>query len=232
MAAVTIGTHSGTFHADESLAIFMLKTLPEYSNATIHRSRDPSVLEKCTILVDVGAVYDPQLLRFDHHQRSFNSTFSNKYTVKLSSAGLIYKHFGKRVLCELLDWKENHPLLDKVYQLVYDELILMFDAVDNGVSQYPDNVEPCYSDSTSISDRVSRLNPSWNVSVGDQELFERFLKAVEITGEELVDKARYIAFSWLPCRDLVFEALKKRKQYDESGRIVVLEQYCPWQSHL
>jgi hypothetical protein len=28
-----IGTHSGTFHADESLAVYMLRLLPQYSNA-------------------------------------------------------------------------------------------------------------------------------------------------------------------------------------------------------
>lgn len=38
-----IGTHSGCFHCDEALACFMLKQLPEYSNAEIIRSRDPEV---------------------------------------------------------------------------------------------------------------------------------------------------------------------------------------------
>lgn len=32
-----IGTHSGVFHADEALACFMLKLLPEYHNAQILR---------------------------------------------------------------------------------------------------------------------------------------------------------------------------------------------------
>jgi hypothetical protein len=32
-----IGTHSGTFHCDEALACFLLKTLPEYRGASILR---------------------------------------------------------------------------------------------------------------------------------------------------------------------------------------------------
>jgi len=64
-----IGTHSGTFHCDEVLACFMLKQLPEYENAEIVRTRDPAVLGTCDIVVDVGAVYDPEKHRYDHHQR-------------------------------------------------------------------------------------------------------------------------------------------------------------------
>ena len=33
------------------------------------RTRDPAVLNTCDIVVDVGAVFDPDKKRFDHHQR-------------------------------------------------------------------------------------------------------------------------------------------------------------------
>lgn len=39
-----IGTHNGVFHCDEALACFMLKQLPEYSEADIVRTRDPEVI--------------------------------------------------------------------------------------------------------------------------------------------------------------------------------------------
>lgn len=86
-----IGTHSGTFHADEALAVFLLRQLPTYSNADLVRSRDPKVLDDCTVVVDVGGVYDPAALRFDHHQRGFNEVFGGQSVTKLSSAGLVYK---------------------------------------------------------------------------------------------------------------------------------------------
>ena len=37
------GTHNGKFHCDEVLACYMLRQLPEYSNAEIIRTRDPKV---------------------------------------------------------------------------------------------------------------------------------------------------------------------------------------------
>ena len=67
--AKLIGTHSGSFHCDEALAIAMLRRLPQFEGATVLRSRDNSLLEKCDIVVDVGGVFDAAKLRFDHHQR-------------------------------------------------------------------------------------------------------------------------------------------------------------------
>ena len=64
-----IGTHNGTFHCDEVLACFMLKQLPEYGHADIIRTRDPKVLAKCDIVVDVGGEYNPEKHYYDHHQR-------------------------------------------------------------------------------------------------------------------------------------------------------------------
>ena len=80
-----------SFHCDEALACFMLQHTAEFRGCPIVRSRDPKVLEGCTIVVDVGAVYDPAKHRYDHHQRGFAETLDDKHTMKLSSAGLVYK---------------------------------------------------------------------------------------------------------------------------------------------
>ena len=64
-----IGTHDGTFHCDEVLACALLRILPEYSNAIIKRSRDQTILAACDVVVDVGAQFDPDNHRYDHHQR-------------------------------------------------------------------------------------------------------------------------------------------------------------------
>lgn len=42
-----IGTHDGTFHCDESLAVGLLKLLPQYANedTVIVRSRNPEILK-------------------------------------------------------------------------------------------------------------------------------------------------------------------------------------------
>ena len=56
----TIVTHNGTFHCDESLACFLLRQTDEYKDASIVRTRDPEIIDKGDIVVDVGAVYDPE----------------------------------------------------------------------------------------------------------------------------------------------------------------------------
>lgn len=97
--AKRIATHDGSFHCDEALACFMLRRhTQEFAGATVVRTRNPEVLASCDIVVDVGAVYDPARNLFDHHQREFQDTLNESYSIRLSSAGLIYKHFGREVL--------------------------------------------------------------------------------------------------------------------------------------
>lgn len=89
--SLSIGTHNGTFHCDEALAVFLLRQTNIYRDADLKRTRDPVILDTCDIVVDVGAVYDPERNRFDHHQRGFTEVFGHGFETKLSSAGLIYK---------------------------------------------------------------------------------------------------------------------------------------------
>lgn len=96
---ITIGTHNGHFHADEALAVYMLRQLPLYEGAKVIRTRNPDVLATCHTVVDVGGVYDVSTRRFDHHQRDFTTVFPSRET-KLSSAGLVYAHFGRSLVAE------------------------------------------------------------------------------------------------------------------------------------
>uniref|UniRef100_A0A286Y507 MYG1 exonuclease n=1 Tax=Cavia porcellus TaxID=10141 RepID=A0A286Y507_CAVPO len=120
MAPPRIGTHNGTFHCDEALACALLRLLPEYQDAEIVRTRDPEKLASCDIVVDVGGEYDPQRHRYDHHQRSFTETMSSlspgkPWQTKLSSAGLIYLHFGHKLLAQLLGTNEEDSMVGTLY---------------------------------------------------------------------------------------------------------------------
>lgn len=86
-----IATHSGSFHADESLAVALLRSLPSYAAFDLVRTRDPVLLKDATIVVDVGGTYDASSHRYDHHQRGFDENFGQGFVTKLSSAGLVYK---------------------------------------------------------------------------------------------------------------------------------------------
>uniref|UniRef100_A0A8C3UY52 MYG1 exonuclease n=1 Tax=Catharus ustulatus TaxID=91951 RepID=A0A8C3UY52_CATUS len=118
--AARIGTHDGTFHCDEALACFLLRLLPRYRDAEIVRTRDPQRLAGCDVVVDVGGEYDPGRHRYDHHQRSFTESMRSlrpdkPWSTKLSSAGLVYCHFGSQILAGLLGQPEDGPVVTALY---------------------------------------------------------------------------------------------------------------------
>uniref|UniRef100_A0A8C6T5U7 Chromosome 12 open reading frame 10 n=1 Tax=Neogobius melanostomus TaxID=47308 RepID=A0A8C6T5U7_9GOBI len=227
MSVRKIGTHNGTFHCDEVLACFFLRQLPEYKNAEIVRTRDPAKLAECDIVVDVGGKFDPKTHRYDHHQRTFSESYHSlcpekPWVTKLSSAGLVYLHFGRRLLSQLTQLKED----DQQLEVLYDKEV---DAVDNGISQ--SEGEARYSVSTTLSSRVGYLNPRWNSKSQDTE--EGFKKALALVGEEFLDRLDFYKSSWLPARAVVQEAVKQRHKVDPSGEVMMFSQGgCPWKEHL
>lgn len=229
-----ICTHSGSFHADEALAVFMLRLLPKYSLAELIRSRNPTDWEASDVVIDVGGKYDGEKF-FDHHQREFKDTFSDNYKTRLSSAGLIYKHFGKEIIAQELKLKLTDDNVELLYQKVYKEFIESLDANDNGVSNYPLEIEQTkkFNDrNIKLPSLVSRLNPSWNTNPTDADFDRQFLKASELMGTSFLGLLEDYGNSWLPAKTLVEAAYNDRFNVHESGEIMVLENYCPWTSHL
>ncbi|XP_051931619.1 UPF0160 protein MYG1, mitochondrial [Hippocampus zosterae] len=234
MAAKKIGTHNGTFHCDEVLACFFLRQLPEYKNAEIVRTRDPAQLACCDIVVDVGGEFDPQRHRYDHHQRTFAETFHSlrpdkPWVTKLSSAGLVYLHFGRRLLAQLTHLKDDDKRLEILYDKLYENFVEEVDAIDNGISQC--DGEARYAISTTLSARVGHLNPRWNSKSQDTE--EGFKKALALVGNEFLDRLDFYKSSWLPARQVVEEAVKERYKVDPCGQVMEFSQGgCPWKEHL
>ncbi|XP_061893629.1 UPF0160 protein MYG1, mitochondrial isoform X1 [Entelurus aequoreus] len=229
-----IGTHNGTFHCDEVLACFFLRQLAHYKDAEIVRTRDPTLLADCDIVVDVGGVFDPKRHRYDHHQRTFAETFHSlcpdkPWVTKLSSAGLVYLHFGRQLLAQLTQLKEDDKQLEILYDKLYENFVEEVDAVDNGISQC--DSEARYAISTMLSARVGYLNPRWNSRSQDTE--EGFKKAMAMVGQEFLDRLDFYKSSWLPARQVVEEAISERHKVDPSGQVLVFSQGgCPWKEHL
>uniref|UniRef100_A0A915KGH7 RRM domain-containing protein n=1 Tax=Romanomermis culicivorax TaxID=13658 RepID=A0A915KGH7_ROMCU len=237
----SIGTHNGTFHCDEALACFMLKCLPRFSDAKVVRTRDPQLLKKCDVVVDVGGEYDPSSMRFDHHQRSFNLSLKSiesdlKFETKLSSAGLIYAHFGREIIREVLkneqssNMEEKSSIIEILFKKCYAEFVEEIDAKDNGIDQFSSELKPKFLVTTTLSNRVAALNPSWNDKEPHEN--EQFEKAMQLVGEEFIDRITYFHGVWWPARSIVLEAFRSRNAVDISGAIMILEQVCPWKEHL
>ncbi len=109
----SLGTHDGSFHADEVTAAALLLVFNRIDRSQIIRSRETSVLDTCEYVCDVGSLYDPSLKRFDHHQADYQG--------ELSSAGMILRYlFDQGVIDQ------------KKFDFLNEALVMGVDAHDNG----------------------------------------------------------------------------------------------------
>ncbi len=167
-------THSGRFHADEVFATSMVLMVEEHD---IIRSREQEVIDQATIMLDVGAEYDPERLRFDHHQNSF--TRERNDGTPFATAGLIWEHFGQAIL--------NKKGLNDPEQVAYaiqwvdDKLIKDIDAVDNGM--YLEDPRP------SVSMIIGIMNEPSDEPEKQDEAFKKALHFTSDILTNLIDAA-------------------------------------------
>ena len=227
----------------------MLHLLPEYQSAPLVRTRDPAVLDTCHTVVDVGGEYDASKNRYDHHQRTFDTTFPAHET-KLSSAGLVYMHFGKAIIAQHAKLPVDHPDVAMLYEKLYDDFIEAVDAHDNGISKYDSNkleeagVEKKFSDggvtlASLVGDmnHEDPLNPdARSRSTPEQPQAEedyRFGQASVMMGMAFLRKLHGAVTAWLPARTIVKEAFATREKNHPSGHVMVLPRAgIPWKEHL
>jgi uncharacterized UPF0160 family protein len=112
IGVVTIATHNGVFHADDVAAVASIAArLKRYGiGYEIVRTRDQKIIDIADVVVDVGGVYDPENLRFDHHQDG----------ELLSSIGLLNED---RIGTRIFD----------------DDIIKQIDDHDRGIANHADN---------------------------------------------------------------------------------------------
>ncbi len=180
----SLGTHSGSFHADEVSASALLIFFDLVDQDKIHRTRDESLLATCEYVCDVGGFYDPSKKLFDHHQV--------EYQGELSSAGMV-----------LLYLKEQGHLTEEEYQFFNRSLILSVDAHDNGI-------EPNLPFFCSFSHVISNYNPI-EYGATHEEQNEGFFTALDFTLghlRRLYDRYHYIQ----SCRDVIVQEMEKQQQ--------------------
>lgn len=54
------------------------------------------------------------------------------FQTKLSSAGLIYKHYGKQIVANIMKLPQGDPDVETVYTAAYKNFMEAIDAIDNG----------------------------------------------------------------------------------------------------
>ena len=196
------------------------------------RTRNDEILKLCDMVVDVGSIINPKQFRFDHHMKEFKEVFDEKdedlNKIKLSSAGLVWKYLGKEILINVLKslnlYEQNKTHIDEIFRFIYLDFIMGVDGLDNGVTQYDKDIKPKYKLPGHFTDRITRLNPEWNIE--NVDVNERFKKGWDIAEEEFFYYIKNYANSYFIAYDIVLnavnEALKENRVY------FILEKYCPW----
>lgn len=176
---VKVVTHNGQFHTDEVTAIAMLEII--YDNIEIIRTRDKETLQQAindpyVFVVDVGHSYNHDMHNYDHHQTSFNDTYSEKNTITpLSSCGLIFKHYGQQLIQALdLDYYLDPGSYQDVLNYLYKTFVQPIDANDNGVDYLVSGQHARYTP-LSYGSIITKFNSD---IYSDQDQATRFRSAV------------------------------------------------------
>ena len=180
-------THSGAFHTDEVMATAMLKCLFDIESITRTRNKETltdGINDEDTIVIDVGHVYDHERKSYDHHQETFNDTFSENYQIPLSSCGLIWKHYGEQLinkyLSELFDDIDERIDTSNLTNVYYKKHVQCIDANDNGIKQIKniDDIQYNFYSETKLFNIVSGCNSE--DTRNNEGQMKRFEQAVEL----------------------------------------------------
>lgn len=229
-APVRALTHSGNFHADETLGYVILHyaLAPQgdlrarvvgggsEDRLTFVRSRAPGQIQAADIVFDVGGAYDPAAGRYDHHMK--NKPLREDGT-PYSAAGLLWKDYGAAAIRNLMAEPVDDAMAATIWQAVDKALILPVDQDDNGVAKMG---------RLSLAEIVSTCGAAWDTAelYGAEEAHKRelsgFADAAGIAARYLVgvvDRAR----ASLKATDRVLGAYAQA----EDKRILVLETGMP-----
>jgi len=201
MTDITIATHNGNFHADDVFSIAALKNI--FPSFKLIRTRNLEVIGEADIVIDVVGEYDPEVLRFDHHQRGGAGEQENG--IPYSSFGLIWQKYG----LEICHGNQE------VANAVDTGLVSTIDAIDCG------HVEGV-NKGISLSQTISMFNPTWQE---DSHFDTCFDEAVDFASRVLT---RFIASAngGISAKDIVATAIENA----EDPRVIVLEKYTPWKT--
>jgi uncharacterized UPF0160 family protein len=181
----SVGTHDGSFHADEVTACALLCVFGLIDTDKIVRSRDLKVLEECEYVCDVGGMYDPKQKRFDHHQ--------SEYMENLSSAGMVWLYL-----------KDEKIVDEATYDFFNRSLILGVDAHDNG--HVTAEIGTC-----TFSQVITNFVPPI-YDAPKEEQTQAFFEALEFAIGHLMrlkERFDYIR----ACREKVAECMKKKEKF-------------------
>lgn len=211
---VRIVTHSGSFHADELLAVATLQIYLDRMGLSyvVNRSRDSEVINAADIVCDVGGTLVPHEGRFDHHQRDGGG---ERNGIPYSSFGLIWKYFGLE-LCngDNLAW-----------ETIEKKIAFPVDAGDNGLSTYNTilpGVQPLL-----FHHIVFAFHPTWKEKEAGVSIDVQFAELLPLA-KRFMERELAVARDDEEGSRLVRELLT----HEEDKRVIVIERDLPWEEEV
>jgi uncharacterized UPF0160 family protein len=202
---IRVGTHSGSFHADEVFALATLRMA--LGPIEIVRTRTAEKLETCAMRVDVGRRYDPATGDFDHHQGDVGERENG---IRYASFGLVWKHYGEGLAGSA-----------EVAASVDGRVVTPIDAGDNGQELYDplvDGVQPY-----AVSGVIASMNPPWDAQDGAAAERAAFDEAVDLA-EGIIRRELEASQGRARAADLVRTALARAT----NPAILELDRGMPW----
>lgn len=162
----TVVTHNGSYHPDDVFAVASIMILEGEENVQVIRTRDEAVINQADWVVDVGGEYDPERLRFDHHQHGAPVRDNG---IPYASFGLVWKHFGEQIAGDA-----------EVARVVEERLCQAIDAPDNGISLF--NVTEHEVEPVLLFHVLNSFKPVWG---SDDNIDDAFIEVVKFVKEFL-----------------------------------------------
>jgi len=189
---LSVATHSGPFHADDVLAVALLRTFVD-AEATVVRTRDLARIADADVVVDVGGIHDPATCRFDHHQAS--------YTGGYSSAGMV------------LEWlAESDRVRPALAARLRDGVVAYVDDVDNG-RRSPDPAVPCFPLMVQALNQPASTLPEFDLAFdGAVAMAEAYVRGV-VAAQDADDRAEAVVVAEMRRADGAGSNLILLKEY-------------------
>ncbi|MEI6042232.1 MAG: MYG1 family protein [bacterium] len=231
---ILIATHGSNFHPDDVCAtaaallyygvdktglgkfLHGFNELQEKHNGEfvrVVRTLDKKVMDKATVLMDIGREYDEKRKRFDHHQEG--GAGKREDGTPYASFGLVWKKFGKKIVGNA----DVAEYVDKMF-------VKQIDAMDNGISI----AKSMFADGTSplLFEDIIRLDCDlvFGLNLEPQEMNKVFDK----TFFKLVPLAQKMIIMTALKGYAIVEADKKLEQlYNKAvdKRVIIMDKKTP-----
>lgn len=211
---VTIKVHDGRFHADDVMAVAIMKSV--FGNIHVTRSREGWRFSD--IIADVDGIFNPAALRFDHHQSDLKAEYifrDETRSCKMAATGLVWQCLGRLI------FNVNDPWREYIHAAIA-QWLFQIDAIDNGRA----DLIQASKDITSLAEVLGMFNHSEDIYSDDQNT--AFLRAVDVAYHLLHQKIRAIEKA-LIFEEKVVSALNKAHADDQI--FILLEEGGPWRDH-